>query len=158
MSETIVTFPPLEARNLEGRGFRLPQDFGGEQNLAMVAFQRWHQGLIDSWMPYLTSLQQTYDRFQVYELPTLSFMYTLMRPIIDGGMSAAIPNKATREHTLTMYTDVNRVVRSLGLSDTSTIGLFLVERGGRIIWHGQGGYDEHQAAALKQALDRSQML
>ncbi len=38
----------LSARNLNGRMFTLPADFGGTYNVAVIAFQRWHQELVDS--------------------------------------------------------------------------------------------------------------
>lgn len=152
MQTTVQTFPRIQARNLESREFTLPDDFEGRLNVALVAFQRWHQRLVDSWLPWLHDIKAAHPDIHTYELPVISHFYFFMRPIIDGGMAAAIPNQDTREHTLTIYTDVNGVLRGLNLANTSTIAVLLVDRQGNILWRGRGGYDEHQAASLKSAL------
>ncbi|MCU0493498.1 MAG: hypothetical protein MUD01_18075 [Chloroflexaceae bacterium] len=155
MSETITTtFPRLEARNLEGRNFSLPGDFEGERNLAIVAFKQWHQRLVDSWVPHLKGLQAQHADLRVYELPTIAWPYLFMRWVIDGGMTAGIPDKAVREVTLTVYTDLNNVTRPLNITNTDTIHLFLVDKTGRITWRGQGGFDEGQLAGLAEVLSK----
>jgi hypothetical protein len=147
-----MTFPTLSARNLEGRNLELPGDFGAERNIAMVAFQRWHQTIVDSWVPWLDDVTTHHPQVQVYEIPILSQMYTFMRWMIDGGMRAAIPNHEVRTRTLTAYTDVQRVMHALGLPDTSTITILLVDRAGQIFWQGYGEYTPQKAAELEQAL------
>lgn len=154
MDSTPITFPTIEARNLEGRNFTLPGDFEGDLNVAIVAFKRWHQSSVDSWMPWLNQKKADFPRLRVYELPTISGIYLLARPFIDGGMAVAIPNKEVRATTLTVYTDVQRVMRALDLPNMQTIALFLVDPSGRIFWRGKGGYDDQQAAALAGVLSQ----
>ncbi len=148
-------FPELRARNLEGRALHLPRDFAGVRNVVLVAFQRWHQDLVDSWIPYVGRLITSHPELRVYEVPVLSSTYSLARPFIDGGMRAAIASREVRERTLTTYTDVSRVVRSLGLPGTGTVAILLVDRTGRIHWRGQGGYEPAQAAALERAVGQT---
>ncbi len=150
-----MSFPTLPVRNLEGQNLELPSGFESDRTIAIVAFQRWHQSLVDSWLPWLKELQTRQPEVQVYEIPVLSSMYMFMRWMIDGGMAAAIPSQEVRARTLTAYTDVGRVVRMLGLSDTSTITVLLVNRAGHILWQGYGSYDSQQAAALEEALQAS---
>ena len=45
---TMPDFPPLEARSLNGRAYRLPGDLEGENNVVIVGFEWWQQELIDS--------------------------------------------------------------------------------------------------------------
>lgn len=153
MSENI-TFPELDARNLESRSYRLPGDFEGAYNVAMVAFRRWHQGMVDSWSAPLRRLSEAYPHLRAYELPMLSSPYVLARFFIDGGMAAAIPDREVRASTLTVYTDVSKVVAALRIPGTETIHLFLVDRAGRIYWRGQGEYDEFQYKELEQTLHK----
>jgi hypothetical protein len=145
-------FPTIEARNLEGKNLTVPADLEGEQNVVLVAFQQWHQQLVDSWMPWLTQLAARQTALRVYEMPMLSRMYTLARPFIDGGMAAAIRSKQVREQTLTVYTDIGRVTGLLQIENTQDITLLLVARNGSIVWRGRGGYDAQQAVALEQAV------
>jgi len=151
---TSAVFPALRARNLNGRTFTLPAEFGGTQNIAIIAFQRWHQDLVDAWFPYLDTLLATHPELRAYELPMIGGLYTLARPFIDGGMAAAIPNPAVRDRTLTVYTDVRRVMAALQITSTETITLLLVDRTGQIFWRDAGAYTAEQAAGLERALGR----
>lgn len=147
-----ASFPSLQARNLNGRSFLLPAEFGGERNVAIIAFRRWHQELVDSWFPVLERLLLSHPGLRAYELPMLGSIYTLARPFIDGGMAAAIPDPAVRERTLTVYSDLGRARAALGIVSTETITLLLVDRQGRIFWREQGGYSAERVAGLERAL------
>lgn len=148
----VMSFPRIEARNLEARRFKLPDDFEGAYNVAIVAFRRWHQALVDTWSAPLRRLRESYPDLRAYELPVLNAPYVLARFFIDGGMAAAIPDREVRAATLTVYTDVSRVVDALQIPTTETIHLFLVEPSGQIHWRGQGEYDEWQYKELEQIL------
>lgn len=148
-------FPPLQACNLNGRTLQLPAEFSGERNVALIAFRRWHQELVDSWFPYLERLLAAHSELRAYELPMIGGLYTLARPFIDGGMAAAIPDPAVRERTLTIYTDVGRARSALGITSTETITLLLVDRQGRVFWRNQGGYSAERANGLERALAAS---
>jgi hypothetical protein len=153
MTETMI-FPKLEARNLESRRFMLPDDFAGTYNVAIVAFRRWHQALVDSWSAPLRRLRAAYPDLRAYELPMLSSPYAFARFFIDGGMAAAIPDREVRAATLTVYTDVQQVARALQIPATDTIHLFLVDRAGQISWRGRGEYDEWQYNDLEQTVSK----
>jgi hypothetical protein len=153
MQRETVTFPKLQARNLERRNFNLPQDFEGERNIVLMAFRRWHQSLVDSWISPLKMLQSRHPELCVYELPMLSSIYLLGRSFIDGGMAFAIPDQRVRETTLTVYTDVEQVVWALQIPNTETINVFLVDRTGQIFWRGKGGYNPDQMADLERAAE-----
>jgi len=152
MNAVTASFPVLQARNLNGRTLTLPADFGGTYNVAVIAFQRWHQELVDAWFPYLEPLVAAHPELRAYELPMIGGLYSLARPFIDGGMAAAIPDPAVRERTLTVYTDVRRVMAALQIPSTATITLVLVDRSGRIFWRDAGAYDAERAAGLERAL------
>ena len=96
-----AVFPPLQARNLNGRRLALPAEFAGARNVVIVAFRRWHQRLVDSWFPALDPLLTAHSDLRAYEVPILAGRYTLARPFIDGGMAGAISSLAARERTLT---------------------------------------------------------
>ncbi|MFY8239176.1 MAG: hypothetical protein ACOVK5_08050, partial [Ilumatobacteraceae bacterium] len=83
------TFPNIRARNLEGLDVVLPSAFAGERNVVMVAFQRQHQDLVDSWVPWLEQ-QAAFDTgLRFYEIPTIGRLWAPARRFIDGGMASA---------------------------------------------------------------------
>ena len=150
-----VWFPVLSARDLEGRDVTIPDAFEGARNVVLVAFQRNHQELVDSWVPWLERRAATDPGLRFYELPTIGRLWAPMRPLIDGGMAAAIREPVILQRTLTVYGDVRRITDPLGIDDRSTIAVFLVERGGTVRWRGTGGFDRDLAAGLDRALRSS---
>lgn len=147
-----VTFPDVGARDLEGLDVRLPEAFVGDRNVVIVAFQRQHQSLVDSWLPWLEARTATDPGLRFYEVPTIGRVWAPMRRFIDGGMAAAIRVPEILQRTLTVYGDVSRLTRPLGIEDRSTIALVLTDRVGRVTWSGSGGFDESVAAELERAL------
>ena len=149
---TGVWFPRLAARDLDGREVVLPAGLPGEWNIVIVAFRREQQELADSWVPWLEERAATIPGLRFAELPAIGLQWQPARPVIDGGMAAAIRDQKTRRRTLTVYTDLRRVTAPLGIGDRSTIWLFLLDRAGQVRWRGTGGWDAATAAALDAAL------
>lgn len=152
ITPSTAVFPPLQARNLNGRKLALPAAFAGTRNIVLVAFRRAHQVLVDSWFPALEPLLAAHPDLRAYEVPMLARGYTLARPFIDGGMAVAIPNPDVRERTLTVYTNVAKVIAALQIRSPETITILLVERSGRIAWRSEGAYAADKGAGLVQAL------
>ena len=148
-----IWFPQLGARDLEGREVKLPAGLPGEWNVVIVAFRRQQQELVDSWVPWLEERAAVTPWLRFAELPAIGLQWQPARPVIDGGMAAAIRDQQTRRRTLTVYTDLRRVTTPLGISDRNTIWLFLTDRAGRVRWRGSGGWDPATAAGLAAALD-----
>ena len=149
---TMPDFPPLEARSLNGRTYRLSGDLEGELNVLLVGFEWWQQELIDSWVPFLEELASRRTDLRIYELFVIPRSYLPARPFIDGGMVRGIPEDVVRARTLTAYTDLPRALACLGLKDTRDVALFLVERTGRVCWRARGSHDPEGADALARAL------
>ena len=149
---TGVWFPRLAARDLDGCEVALPAGLPGEWTVVIVAFRREQQDLVDSWVPWLEQRAAADPRLGFVELPAIGLRWQPARPVIDGGMAAAIPDQKTRRRTLTVYTDIRRVTVPLGITDRNTIWLFLADRAGQVRWRGSGGQDAATAAALTAAL------
>jgi len=145
-------FPEVRARNLEGLDVALPGGFEGERNVVIVAFQRQHQELVDSWVPWLEERAAADPGLRIYELPTIGRRWVPFRRFIDGGMAAAIRDPVILRRTLTIYGNVSLVTRPLGIHDQSTIRIFLVDKSGAVRWCGHGGFAEPVAADLASAL------
>jgi hypothetical protein len=146
------TFPAIEARSLEGVNVQLPQAFTGDRNVVIVAFQREHQKLVDSWVPWLEEQVIADPSLRFYELPVIGRMWAPVRKFIDGGMAAAIRIPEILQRTLTIYGDIGRITTPLHITDRSTISVLVVDTGGKVHWKTTGGFTSHNATALATVL------
>ena len=121
-------FPQLVVTSLGGRRLRLPRDLDGPTVL-ILAFERHQQAEVDDWIEGLEAAGCPYP---ILEVPTIGTRYRLFRPLIDGGMRAGIPDPAVRARTLTVYTDVGRVLRALGVRSTRHVVAVLAEPSGAV--------------------------
>ncbi len=147
--------PRLSGRSLDGRHYQLPDDLAGERTFIVAAFRREQQALVDGWLPWLIDLEERRPDVAVNELPILSCGYSPARWFIDAGMARGVGTDAARARTVTVYTDVGRAVRELGLPGTDTIGVLLVDRSGDVLAREQGGFDDEKATRLTAVLERS---
>ena len=151
-----AVFPSLRARNLNRRTFHLPGDFEGQRNVVIVAFEREHQALVDSWSTVIQELLVCHRDLHSYELPTISRGHPLFRAWLNGAMRAGIPDRQVREHTITLYVDKGAFRAALGLPHERTIYLLLLHRDGRVVWRGGGPVTPAVADQLKAALAAGQ--
>jgi hypothetical protein len=143
-----MRFPQITAENLARETFDLPADFEGDFNLCLIAFQQWHQRLINSWIPLAQKLEETHPAFRYYEFPVIRRVNVLYRNFIDGGMRAGIPDPVARHKTITLYTDKAAFERPLEIESEDDIHLRLVDRQGVVHWHAAGAVTREAADAL----------
>lgn len=148
-----MQFPPTEGSNLAKRAFNLPDDFEGELNVVLVAFQRWHQNQVDTWAPLLDELEHTVPGLRYYELPVIRGMNRFSQWMLDEGMRAGIPSQPVRARTITIYTDKERFRVALKMPEENHIYVMLVSRQGEILWRGRGAYTQEAAVSLKEAIE-----
>lgn len=148
-----VHFPHITSENLAREGFDLPSDFEGDLNLCLVAFQRWHQPLINSWIPLASQLEDSHPAFRYYEFPVIRRVNVLYRHLIDQGMRAGIPDQVARHKTITLYTDKDAFKKALGIVDEEKIHLRLVDREGLVHWHAAGALTRETAESLRETVE-----
>ncbi len=129
-------FPEVTGTSLAKTPESIPDSARGKITLVAVAFLRESQAQLDSWLGPFTERFGNREGFTFYEVPMLSTGYRLMRPLIDGGMRAGIPD-AKHKHVVTMYGNVKKYVEELSM-DTRLGYAFLLDREGIIRWQGQG--------------------
>ena len=149
-----AVFPTVHGSNLNRRAFNLPGDFESERNLVIVAFQRDQQAIVDTWTAPIRGLLARYPDLRFYELPTISRGNPLFRAWLDGAMRGGIPDRQSREQTITLYLDKVAFRQALGLPHEDTIYVLLVDRAGRVFWRGEGEYSAQLAAELERVLAR----
>jgi hypothetical protein len=143
-----ITFPPLEARDLEGRRVVLPDDLPGPCDLLVLAFRRGQQSDVDGWGDLVRTAG--IDDLGFWEVPVIGRAWSPARGWIDGGMARAIPDREVRTHTLTSYTDVGAVLAALGVRGTGRVIAVLVAAG-CVRWMAVG---TGSTAAVAELVDR----
>jgi hypothetical protein len=147
------TFPKLTASNLEKQTFSLPEDFAGDRNLLLIAFQREQQQNVDTWLRQMKRFEVS-SGFQYYELPTIDRLNPFFRWFINSGMRRGIPDRNARARTITLYLDKPSFRKALNLPDEKQIYAILVDRSGRVLWRAGGDFNEAKATSLHQLLTR----
>jgi hypothetical protein len=147
-------FPEITSQNLARETLNLPGDFEGDLNLCLIAFQRWHQPVVNSWIPLARKLEETHPAFRYYEFPVIRRLSVLYRGFIDQGMRAGIPDPVARHKTITLYTDKEAFKQPLEIGDEEDIHLRLVDRQGVVHWHARGALTRETADSLIEAAER----
>jgi len=144
-------FPKLTASNLENQTFLLPEDFAGDRNLLLIAFQREQQQTVDTWLHQMKRFESS-PGFHYYELPTIDRLNPFFRWFINSGMRRGIPERNARARTITLYLDKPSFRKALNIPDEKRIYAILVDRSGRFLWRAEGDFDEAKAASLQAVL------
>jgi hypothetical protein len=147
-----MQFPIVSGQDLLRRKVELPSGLEGQFNLVLVAFQRWHQALIDSWLPAVNELEARYPGLRHYELPVLARMDPISRTFINEGMRAGIPDPATRAATITLYLDKPAFLQSLELPGDGDIHVLLIDRKGTVFWRVSGAFTPAAGQSLAETL------
>jgi len=143
-----MQFPAVIGSNLQRRKLDLPQDFEGELNLVLIAFQQWQQTQVDTWIPFARQLEESYPAVRYYELPTIRRLNTLARTFINEGMRAGIPDLVARERTITLYLDKNAFRQALQLPHEDDIYVLLLDHQGRVLWRAEGAFTPEKGDSL----------
>jgi hypothetical protein len=147
-----VQFPIVKGANLLRRKVALPADLEGELNILLIAFQRWQQSVIDTWLPFVRQLEETNEGLSYYELPVIQRMNVLARTFINEGMRAGIPDLLARERTVTLYVDKVAFRQALELPHEDDIYIVLVDREGNVLWKEEGAFTSAKGASLGEAI------
>ena len=147
-------FPLAKGSNLESREFVLPEDFEGDLNLVLIAFQREQQADVDTWLPMAGELEGEYEGLRYYELPTIRKVNRAYQWFINNGMRMGIKDPKARERTITLYLDKRSFRGALGLPHEGTIYALLVKPNGEVLWMVQGVSSKAKKMALIQAIER----
>jgi hypothetical protein len=148
ITNTSSQFPVVSGFNLERQKFEFPREFEGEFNLVLIPFQRWHQDIVDTWIPTAKKIEAEFPGFIYYELPTLTSMSTLCRTFLNEGMRAGIPDTTARQRTITLYLDKESFRAALDIPSENDIYLFLVDNQGEILWQSAGEFTQEKANSL----------
>lgn len=74
----------------------MPQDFGGDLNVVIIAYEQQQQAQVDTWVPTITTLMEEIPGLEFYELPVVGEIDLLRRKALDHWMRGGI-RTPTRE-------------------------------------------------------------
>lgn len=156
-----MLFPPLSGQSLQGESRLIPAHLPAHRTLVLLAFKQSQQRDVDAWMavadskgwlPDLSKPQAQTLQWATIEVPCISRRWGLVRRFIDGGMATAIANPAVLARTWTVYTDVDRVQRALGIVDSANIWVGVLDTGGRVLAHVMGLPNEDACSVITAAM------
>ncbi len=150
---TAAQFPAVTADSLSKQTLHLPADFGGGDNLVLVAFERDQQRDVDTWTAPETALLKQRANFRFYELPVLPWRDIFYRWWLNTAMRSGTPDDAARKRTVPLYLDKERFRNQLQIETEKTISVLLLDKTGQVVWRTAGDWTEEKQRALVYALD-----
>jgi hypothetical protein len=127
MSPELNEFPSIQGNNLNKEKKVVPDDFVDKNLVVIVAFQQWHQSLVDESILLLedNGLGETHN---IIEVPTIRKSTKLNEMYLDGIMRAGIRDNRIRNRTITAYLDKDQFRKDLDIPNEDTIYWFLVDK------------------------------
>ena len=106
--------------------------------IIIVAFQQWHQGLVDQSINLLENNEMDLTH-NIIEVPTIRKTNKLNEIYLDGVMRAGIRDDRIRNRTITAYLNKEEFKEDLDIPNEETIYWFLIEEGSsKILIQGEG--------------------
>lgn len=145
--------PDVEARSLAKGDVQLRDGLAGSRNLVVISFERSQTAELDTWTETLRSVREDRPGVDGYVLLIMGDLSRPLRAIIEAAMRGRIDGDAERERFLLMYGDRDGFLAGMGIEDTSTVLVVLLDARGQPTWQWRGARTDDAAAELTAALD-----
>ncbi|MGD8486916.1 MAG: hypothetical protein PVG27_04015 [Chloroflexota bacterium] len=145
----VPRLPQITTRDLNGVRRTLPN---GQLSILLIAYQRWQQLEVDTWIPALRAIERRHDEVSYFELPVVGEMNALGRRSLDFWMRRGIPDRHARSRTLTFYVDASGFREPLGIPDEEHVAIVLVDVDGLVLWRGSGAHTPGAERSLRAAI------
>ena len=117
--------------------------------IIIVAFQQWHQGLVDESINLLENNEMDLTH-NIIEVPTIRKTNKLNEIYLDGVMRAGIRDDRIRNRTITAYLNKEEFKEDLDIPNEETIYWFLIEEGtSKILIQGEGIITEKELELIQ---------
>ncbi|MDA8897032.1 hypothetical protein N9J00_02260 [Acidimicrobiia bacterium] len=150
MESSEGVFPSIQGNNLNKQSKTVPDDFVDKDLIVIVAFQQWHQAIVDE---TIDSLEENGigDTHNIIEVPTIQKTSKLSEIYLDGIMRAGIRDDRIRNRTITAYINKEEFKDVLGIPDEQTIYWYLIKKGTSVIQKkGYGVISEEEIFEIKE--------
>jgi uncharacterized surface protein with fasciclin (FAS1) repeats len=150
----LATLPSMSCETVDGQATTLPGDLLGDWNLLLIAYERWQQQEVDTWVELGKGLEAKYANFRWYEMPVLPEMTEARQTTVNMGMRMGIGDPDLRARTLTLFVDRDAFLERLGRDDMEHVHVALADRTGAIRWFSRGERSEEGARELEGLVAR----
>ena len=117
--------------------------------IIIVAFQQWHQGLVDQSINLLENNEMDLTH-NIIEVPTIRKTNKLNEIYLDGVMRAGIRDDRIRNRTITAYLNKEEFKEDLDIPNEETIYWFLIKEGtSKILIQGEGIITEKELELIQ---------
>ena len=117
--------------------------------IIIVAFQQWHQGLVDESINLLENNEMDLTH-NIIEVPTIRKTNKLNEIYLDGVMRAGIRDDRIRNRTITAYLNKEEFKEDLDIPNEETIYWFLIKEGtSKILIQGEGIITEKELELIQ---------
>ena len=143
-------FPSVQGNNLNKKSKTVPDDFVDKDLIVIVAFQQWHQPIVDETIQALeeNGIGETHN---IIEVPIVQKSSKLSEIYLDGIMRAAIRDDTVRNRTITAYINKEEFKTALEIPDEQTIYWYLIKKDSNVIKKkGYGVISDKEIADIKQ--------
>ena len=131
-------FPTVYGKNLNKEKVTIPDDFSGKNSIFIVAFQRWHQQLVDESIAFLEE-KNLHHYHHIVEIPVIQKTTWFRQVRLDTIMRMGIRDFDIRQRTITIYLDKKEFRDKISISNEESIHWFLVDHSSKkIIMRGIG--------------------
>jgi hypothetical protein len=119
-------FPPVTGKNLNKETLTIPDDYNEKNLLAIVAFQQWHQKVVDDMIAIFEA--SNLDRnHSIIEVPVIQRSTKFRQIRLDTLMRVAIRDRRIRQRTVTVYIDKQAFREKLNIPDDNSVHWFLID-------------------------------
>ena len=119
-------FPSITGKNLNKETLTIPDDYDEKNLLAIVAFQQWHQRVVDDMIALFeaSNLDETHS---IIVVPVIQRSTKFRQIRLDTLMRVAIRDRSIRQRTVTVYIDKQEFREKLNIPDDNSVHWFLID-------------------------------
>jgi hypothetical protein len=145
--------PDVEARSLNKETVNLRDGLLGANNLVLLSFERSQTAELDTWSETLRTTREERADVDGYVVLIMGDLSRPLRVVIEAAMRGRIEDDAERERFLLMYQDRDGFLAEMGIDDTSSVLLVLLDGRGQPQWQARGARTDEAVADLTAVLD-----
>lgn len=151
----LAPIPDVEARSLNKETVNLRDGLLGTNNLVLLSFERSQTPELDTWTEAIRTVCGERADVDSYVLLVMGDLSRPLRAVIETGIRGRIEDDAARDRFLLMYGDRDDFLAEMGIDDTSSILVVLLDAHGQPQWHARGARTDEAVAELTAVLDGS---
>ena len=119
-------FASFSGENLNKERKTIPDDYTEKNLVVIIAFQRWHQKLVDSSIDSLEKMGIN-DTHYILEVPVIEKTNWFRKIRLDTIMRAGIRDSDVRARTITLYTNKANFTDKFSIGNEDSIHWFVVD-------------------------------